>query len=92
MRADFLLADVMSPKRRTDTDSSAANVNVVVDHREEKDPPPQPIAIGSVFDRYWITNSMSGLYHIRISDGKKRRYFWTLVRLSLLSQDPSVIV
>ena len=64
----------MNPERLTD---SAANVNVVVD-REEKDPPP----IGSVFNRYWITNSMSGLYHIRISDGKKRRCFWMLVRLS----------
>ena len=64
----------MSPKRRTD---SSANINAVV--TREEDPPP----ILSVLSRYWITNSMSGLSHMRISDGKKRRRFWMLVRLSI---------
>ena len=65
----------MSPKRRTD---SSANINAVV-VREEEDPSP----IFSVLGRYWITNSLSGLSHMRMSDGKKRRRFWMLVRLSI---------
>ena len=73
LHADFSLADVMSPQRRTD------NVKVV-DDDGVREGDKNPAQVGAIFDRYWITNSMSGLYHIRISDGRKRRYFWMLVR------------
>jgi hypothetical protein len=40
------------------------------------DPEKDSNAASPVLDRYWETNSMSGLTHIRISSGKKRRFFW----------------